>query len=832
MLNALFLGFMFAFAVKAPLWPFHRWLPDAAVEATPASAVLMMAIMDKVGTFGMLRYCLQLFPDASTYFRPLIITLAVIGIVYGAIVAIGQTDVMRLIAYTSISHFGFIILGIFVMTSQGQSGSTLYMVNHGISTAALFLIAGFLVSRRGTRLINAYGGVQKVAPVLAGTFLVAGLATLSLPGLAPFISEFLVLIGTFTRYPVFAVFASSALVLSAIYILWMYQRMMTGPVTDGNDRLRDLVPREIVVVAPLIALLLVLGVYPKPALDVINPAVTHTLTTIDQPDPGTQNGGRPGAMNLPTPSVEYGLLSPMLIVFGAAVAGVLVEAFLPRAAALRRAAGAEPGRAGRGVRRGRGAGPRAARRRRAHRGDGRGRRRRAGAVPAGHHPAGRRAGHPADRRTPHRRADAEPTTEPAGWTRSPRRRPRSPAASPSKLATKAGVMQTEVFPLTMFAVGGMLLFPAADDLLTMFIALEVLSLPLYLLCGLARRRRLLSQEAALKYFLLGAFSSAFFLYGVAMLYGYAGTLDLGGIAEAVAAGSGKTSLALIGTGLLLVGVLFKVGAVPFHSWIPDVYQGAPTPITAFMAAATKIAAFGAMLRIFYVALPELRDDWRPVLWAVAILTMVVGTVTAVTQTDVKRMLAYSAVAHTGFILTGVIAGNEAGLSSTLFYLFAYGFSTLGAFAVVGLVRDAAGEEDTAMARWAGLGRRYPLVGVVFSLFLLAFAGIPLTSGFVSKFAVFKAAGEGGAIPLVIVGVIASAVAAYFYVRVIVLMFFTEPPDDAPDGRGAQRAEHGRRHGHRRRHVRARRAAAAAAGPGEQRRPVPALNRLGSKPTCG
>lgn len=284
-MNMLFGGFMFAFAVKAPLWPFHRWLPDAAVEATPASAVLMMAVMDKVGTFGMLRYCLQLFPDASMYFQPLVVTLAVIGIVYGAILAIGQTDVMRLIAYTSISHFGFIILGIFVMTSQGQSGSTLYMVNHGLSTAALFLIAGFLVSRRGTRLINAYGGVQKVAPVLAGTFLVAGLATLSLPGLAPFISEFLVLIGTFTRFPVLAVFASTALVLSAIYILWMYQRMMTGPVTDGNARVRDLVPRELVVVTPLIALLLVLGVYPKPALDVINPAVDHTLTTIDQPDP-------------------------------------------------------------------------------------------------------------------------------------------------------------------------------------------------------------------------------------------------------------------------------------------------------------------------------------------------------------------------------------------------------------------------------------------------------------------------------------------------------------------------------------------------------------------
>lgn len=288
--HALFLGFLFAFAVKAPLWPLHRWLPDAAVQATPASAVLMMAVMDKVGTFGMLRYCLPLFPESAMLFRPIVIALAVVGIVYGAVLAIGQTDVMRLIAYTSISHFGFIILGIFVMTTQGQAGSTLYMVNHGISTAALFLIAGFLVSRRGTRLIADYGGVQKVAPVLAGTFLIAGLATLSLPGLAPFISEFLVLIGTFTRYPVFAVLAALALVLSAVYVLWMYQRIMTGPVADGNEHLTDLRPRELLVVTPLIALLLILGVYPKLALDVINPAVSHTLIQIHQPDPAPTLG--------------------------------------------------------------------------------------------------------------------------------------------------------------------------------------------------------------------------------------------------------------------------------------------------------------------------------------------------------------------------------------------------------------------------------------------------------------------------------------------------------------------------------------------------------------
>jgi NADH-quinone oxidoreductase subunit M len=283
--KALFLGFMFAFAVKAPLWPFHRWLPDACVEATPATAVLITAVMDKVGTFGMLRYCLQLFPDASTYFRPLIVTLAIIGVIYGAIVAIGQADMMRLIAYTSISHFGFIIAGIFVMTTQGQSGSTLYMLNHGLSTAAVFLIAGFLVSRRGSRLIADYGGVQKVAPILAGTFLVSSMATLSLPGLAPFISEFLVLIGTFNRYWLAAAFGVTALVLAAIYMLWLYQRVMTGPVAEGNERISDLRLRELVVVAPLIALLFVLGVYPKPVLDIINPAVDHTMITIGQHDP-------------------------------------------------------------------------------------------------------------------------------------------------------------------------------------------------------------------------------------------------------------------------------------------------------------------------------------------------------------------------------------------------------------------------------------------------------------------------------------------------------------------------------------------------------------------
>ncbi|MQY06054.1 NADH-quinone oxidoreductase subunit NuoN [Actinomadura macrotermitis] len=353
-----------------------------------------------------------------------------------------------------------------------------------------------------------------------------------------------------------------------------------------------------------------------------------------------------------------------------------------------------------------------------------------------------------------------------------------PGSEAEQDAMAAGFTQTEVFPLMMFAVGGMLMFPASNDLLTMFVALEVMSLPLYLLCGLARRRRLLSQEAAVKYFLLGAFSSAFFLYGTALLYGYAGSVRLGAISAQLSKDAGSDTLLLAGVALLSVGLLFKLGAVPFHMWKPDVYQGAPTPITALMASCTLVAAFGAMLRVYYVALENLRWDWRPAMWGVAILTMVAGAVIAITQTDLKRMLAYSSVAHAGFLLTGVVATSRDGLSGTLFYLAAYGFTTIGAFAVIMMVRDAGGEA-AHLSRWAGLGKRSPLVAGVFAFFLLAFAGIPLTSGFTGKFAVFKAAIEGGATPLVVVGVLSSAVAAFFYVRVIVVMFFSEPDADGP-----------------------------------------------------
>jgi len=294
---------------------------------------------------------------------------------------------------------------------------------------------------------------------------------------------------------------------------------------------------------------------------------------------------------------------------------------------------------------------------------------------------------------------------------------------------------------------------------------------------MARRRRLLSQEAALKYFILGAFSSAFFLFGAALIYAATSSVNFSTVTVAMV-NSSQDGLIIPGIGMIAVGLLFKVGAVPFHQWVPDVYQGSPTPLTAFMSAATKVAAFGALLRVFYVAFGGMRWDWRPMMWVIAILSMVIGSLLAVTQTDMKRMLAFSSVAHTGFILLGVISTSAAGLSSTLLYLLAYSFTSVGVFAIVGLVRDASGEA-THLSQWAGLGKKSPWMASIFALFLLALAGIPLTSGFTGKFAVFTAAVDGGATPLVIVAVVASAIAAFFYARVIVLMFFTEPPVDGP-----------------------------------------------------
>jgi NADH-quinone oxidoreductase subunit M len=288
----LFIGFFVAFAIKAPMVPVHTWLPDAAEQATPATSTLLVGILDKIGTFGMIRFCIGLFPDASRLATPVIVVLALISILYGALAAIGQKNMLRLVAFTSVSHFGFMVLGVFALTTQSISGTIFYMVNHGFSTAVLFLVVGYLVKRRGSAEIKSFGGVFQVAPVLAGMLLLGGLASLSLPGMGSFVGEFLVLAGTWSRYPIIAAVGTLGTVLAALYILIMYQRTMTGPVTEQTKEhiTSDATWLERLAIAPVILLLLVLGFFPKPVLDLANETAKQSMTTLNVSDPAPTVG--------------------------------------------------------------------------------------------------------------------------------------------------------------------------------------------------------------------------------------------------------------------------------------------------------------------------------------------------------------------------------------------------------------------------------------------------------------------------------------------------------------------------------------------------------------
>jgi NADH-quinone oxidoreductase subunit N len=343
---------------------------------------------------------------------------------------------------------------------------------------------------------------------------------------------------------------------------------------------------------------------------------------------------------------------------------------------------------------------------------------------------------------------------------------------------RSGETRSEFYALMLFATAGMTLFAVSADLIVAFLALEVLSLSLYVLTGFSSR--LGSVEGAMKYFLLGAFSSAFFLFGIAMAYGASGSTRLSGIANALAGRTGSVALALTAMGLLGIGFAFKVSAVPFHMWTPDVYQGAPTAVTGFMSAATKVAAFAAFMRVFNISFQPVTWDWQPIVWVLAAVSIVAGSVLAIAQTDVKRMLAYSSISHAGFVFVGLTAAGEAGIGAALYYLLAYAATVIGAFGVVMIV-SSRGERATSLSAYAGLARRSPVAAGLLALFLLSLAGIPPTAGFVAKVAVFRAAVEAGYWPLVLVGVVASVIAAFFYLRVIVLMFMREPEEDVrPD----------------------------------------------------
>jgi NADH-quinone oxidoreductase subunit N len=350
----------------------------------------------------------------------------------------------------------------------------------------------------------------------------------------------------------------------------------------------------------------------------------------------------------------------------------------------------------------------------------------------------------------------------------------------------------EYLALLLFSAAGMLVMTTANDLIVVFVALEALSIPLYVLAAYDRNRRR-SLEAGMKYFVLGAFSSAIFLYGIALVYGGTGTTSLSGMATFF---SNVTLLengtVLAGLMLLLVGLGFKIGAVPFHQWTPDVYEGSPTPITAFMSSATKAAGFAALLRVLYTAFGAYQTDWRPAIWAIAILTLLLGSIVALVQTDIKRMLAYSSISHAGFVLIGLESGTKEGLRAALFYLLVYTFMTIGSFAIVTVIGRR--DDRHEISDYRALATRQPLLAALLAFFLLAQAGIPPTGGFIAKLGVFASVANNPSFAdqralsysLLVVGVISSVIAAFFYLRVVVVMYSSEA--DVPEGEAAARAE--------------------------------------------
>lgn len=340
-------------------------------------------------------------------------------------------------------------------------------------------------------------------------------------------------------------------------------------------------------------------------------------------------------------------------------------------------------------------------------------------------------------------------------------------------ATREEIGFGEYYALILFATLGMMLMAAGTHLIVIFLGLETMSISVYILAGMMRENRK-SVESAFKYFLLGAFATGFLLYGIAFLYGATGSLDLKDIAPSIA--SKKLldhPMLLMSLVFLTIGFGFKIASVPFHMWTPDVYEGAPTSITAFMATGVKAASFSALLRIFFVALPEFRPDWTSIMWLLAVATMTVGNIIAISQTNIKRMLAYSSIAHAGYLLVAFVAGNRSGTSGILFYLMAYAFMNLGAFTCV-ILLGKKGEENTLITDYAGIGFKYPLLSASMTIFLLSMAGIPPLGGFMAKFYVFSAAVEAKFYWLVIIGVLNSALSVYYYLRVTVLMYFREP----------------------------------------------------------
>ncbi len=733
----LFLGFFLAFAVKVPLFPFHTWLPDAHVEAPTAGSVLLAGVLLKMGTYGMLRFNLGLFPEQARANAWWIMILALIGIIYGALVAMVQPNMKKLIAYSSVSHLGFVVLGIFSFTQAGLNGAIFVMLAHGVSTGALFMLAGVLHERRHTYEISEFGGLASPVPVYAASFLFVVLASVGLPLLNGFVGEFLVLSGAFQdrgnlwdpgrhrrdleRHLSFVDVPASVLRQSHESVEQFLCR------SSGSGEGRGLVMR---------------------CSCAGNGSRAQPVVERDQ----SRGAGRAGSiranrqqderpmtellayMSIQPQSADYVRILPEIVLSLFGIVVMLLDPLLDEKASQKTL----------------------------------------GLIAL----LGTLAGLLAT------------------WWMS-----QSPGLAFWNMvrvdgfsvffhflviAIAAVVILTsyeymavqriragEYYALILFGVVGMALMSSAVELVLIFIALEISSISSYVLVGF-RRNEASSSESSLKYFLLGSFATAFFLYGIALMFGATGSTNIEVISKTLQT-SPIALLVYVAVALMFVGLGFKVAAAPFHIWTPDVYEGAPAPIVGFMSTAPKAAAFAVLLRIVF----EINAPGRFwLVWVAAALSMTLGNVGALVQNNVKRLLAYSSIAHAGYLLVAFAAAPELGVSAVMFYTAAYAAMNVGAFAVVSHFANA-GERYVTLKDYEGLGRTSPLLAAIFTVFLLSLIGIPMTGGFFAKFYVFSAAVKANLIGLTIIGVLNSGVGAYYYLRIIVAMYMREPQKQAP-----------------------------------------------------
>ncbi len=829
-----FWAFSIAFFIKVPMWPVHTWLPDAHVQAPTAGSVILAAVMLKLGTYAYLRFSMGLFPGMASRFTGNLAGVAILGgILYGALVAWKQQDVKRLVAYSSVAHLGYVMLGLFSVTPSGMQGAVLQMVNHGISTGALFLLVGVIYDRRHTRMVDEFGGLAKVMPLYAALFVIVTLASIGVPGTNGFVGEFMVITGTFIseRLGVFSgiqtVGAAAGVILAAVYMLGVVQKMFFGPLTNPKNKgLHDLNRREILVLAPLVAMIFVIGLFPNVFLDRIQGRGRARLRPVqDGLGPGDPLRRRARRQDPPRPTSSR----PPSSRARPRPSPRRVSSQRPRATPV--TLGGPPD-------------PRHPRRCRAQQGGGAmkldlylglsplllvvlggsllmvteafSHRREESDV--------RHAGPSSDL------AIGTAITLFAGalaalgvWFVGPEKLAGLKDLAPYLILDRFTLFFTfvlclggglaallaggylpehkidrgEFYPLLTFSTVGAITLAASGDLLSLFLGLETMFarrllahrlpprlapqqrgggqvLPPRLLRGGApplRRRAPLRRHRAHR--------------PRRHPRRHRGGRRRGGPGPKV-----NNALVLVAAALVITGLLFKVSAVPFHMWTPDAYEGAPTPATGYMAVVVKSAAFAVLLRVLLVAFgqPELASwgaGWPPIIGLVAVLTMTVANLVAGRQESVKRMLAYSSIAHAGYLLVGVAAtvrplpGGGAGEAqgSVMFYLLAYTASTIGAFGALVLC-GSRGAEAVTYEDLAGIGKRHPMVALAFSLFLLSLAGVPPTAGFFAKLYVVRAAIGANLYVLAVLLLLNSVLGAYYYLRVLVFMYMREPAPGA------------------------------------------------------